>query len=325
MKIAIGVDVGNYDTKTQNTVTPSSYRSSEMENKLNSESLFYNGIYYMPTMERNNQQLDKTINNYCIIMALFGIAKQTIWQIEHNFHEENDPDACITDEEMQKRIREIDKVILGVGLPVGHFSSLAKKTVDCYNEVLGSGFSFVYRGFEFQMKLVKCVAYPQDLTAVLYNNDVEIARDFDAYYICGIGGGTADIIPVIDGEPQIEKCKSLEMGTTIMYEYIATTIQHESGNMMEYSIIETILLDKPSIIDEKRKTRVKELAKEFVDRLVAEFVHVGLKLSDYPCVFVGGGALMMKKNLQSNPLFAKTEFVTDVNANAKYYALFAEE
>lgn len=325
MKIAIGVDVGNYDTKTQDTLIPSSYRTSEMENRLNSDSLFYNGVYYMPTMERNNQQIDKTENNYCIIMALFGIARQIMWQIEQDYIKKHGSDSGISREEMQRKIKEYDEVVLGIGLPIGHFSSLSKKTVNCYNDVLGSGFSFIYKGYEFSMKLKKCVAYPQDLTAVLYDKSISTVETFDDYYICGIGGGTADIIPILENVPQLEKCKSLDMGTTVMYEYIATSIQQESGKTMENATIEAILFGKPTIIDEARKNRVYALAKEFVDRLVSEMAHAGLKLSDYPVVFVGGGALMMRKYLEENPMFAKIEFVTDVNANARYYALFAEE
>ena len=46
MKITIGIDVGNYDTKTQHTIMPSSFQESDQENKLADENLFYNGKFY---------------------------------------------------------------------------------------------------------------------------------------------------------------------------------------------------------------------------------------------------------------------------------------
>lgn len=325
MKMTIGIDVGNYDTKTQNTTTPSSFRSSQTENKLNTESVFYNGTYYLATTERDNQQLDKTQNDYCVIMSLFAIAKEIIFQIESAYKEKNGKKADIPFDELQKQINHVDKISIGIGLPAGHFSSLAQKTVDCYMENLKNGFSFIYKDLEFHLTLVSCNVYPQDFTGVAYNPNIEIVRDFKDYYILGIGGGTADVIPVEDGKPKVEKCKSIEKGTTVMYEYISTAIQHETGKTMDYTAIETILTNGPSIIETKRKQRVKELAAEFADKLVDEFVHVGLRLSDYPCVFVGGGALMMRESLEKNPLFAKVEFVEDVNINAKYYAMFTDD
>lgn len=325
MKMTIGIDVGNYDTKTQHTTTPSSFRSSHTENKLNAESLFYDGTYYVTTTERNNQQLDKTQNNYCVIISLFAIAKEIIWRIENDYKEKNGKNAVLSGAELQKQIDQVKEIVIGVGLPAGHFSSLAQKTVDCYMDNLKDGFTFTYKDLEFHLRLTACNVYPQDFTGVAYNPDIEIVRNFKDYYIIGIGGGTADVIPVEDGSPKVEKCRSIEKGTTIMYEYISTAIQHETGKTMDYTAIETILTNGPSIVEEKRKQRVKELKKEFVDKLVDDFVHIGLRLSDYPCVFVGGGVLMMRDALENNSLFVKTEIVEDVNINAKYYAMFASD
>lgn len=319
-KITIGIDVGNYDTKTQHTTIPSSYLASEQENKLADENLFYNGKYYTLTRQRNNQMLDKTENNYCIIMSLFGIAKEIIWQINKNHT--NDP---LSQEQLQAEIDQYRDIVIGAGLPVGHFSSLAKKTVACYMENLGSGFEFIFNGLEFHLKLSACRIFPQDFIAVVDNPNVATAKEYPEYYILGIGGGTVDIIPVVNDAPQVQNCKSIEMGTTYMFEYISTSIQQETGRNMDYSAIETILKGGNSIIDEKRKMRIRELADIFVAKLVDHMIHAGLRLSDYPCIMVGGGALLMKKGLKENPQFAALEFLDDVNLNAKYYAAYAEE
>lgn len=324
MKATIGIDVGNYDTKTQHTTTPSSYRISKTENPLVDENVFYNGLYYVPTRERNNQQLDKTKDNYCVNISLFAIAKEIIWQISNNYQKKNG--VPITDEVLQEEISKVDSIILGVGLPVGHYPSLAVKTCECYDRAFADGLSFTYKDFTFNFKLAKkTLAYPQDFTAVAYNNNLEIPKKYVQYYIVGIGGGTVDIIPVYEGAPQFEDCKSLEYGTTVMYEYISSTLQRESGKAMEYTSIETILNGEESIIEESRQTRVRELEAEYVNRLVDEMIHVGLNSSDFPCVFIGGGALLMRPTLEKNSLIVKSEFVEDVNANAKYYAEFAKK
>lgn len=317
MRINIGIDVGNYDTKTQHTTIPSSYRQYTARNLMSEEYICYKGLYYTPTKERNNQQLDKTENNYCLIVSLFAIAKEILYTITH-------ATPGLPEEEIQAHIDEYTELGLGIGLPAGYYSSLANDTVDFYLKNWEKGVTFEYNQYHFHLALVKCCAFPQDFTAVAWNENIDTVKRFNDYYIIGIGGGTADVIPVSDGKPSVEKCETIPRGSTVMYAEIIKTIQHETGRTMDYSAIENVLRERPNIIDDARKKRVFEIAQEFVNKLVDEFVHLGLLLSDYPCVFIGGGALMMRKYLEANPLFAKTEFVKDVNANAKYYAVFTE-
>lgn len=316
--ITIGMDLGNYDTKTQETTTPSSYRKYATQNLMVNEWVFFEGNYYTPTTERNNQQQDKTQNDYCIIMTLFALAKETIYQITNEI-------PGISPTEIQEKINLIKEFRLGIGLPVGYFSSNAIKLKDYHIERLSKPFKFVYTGYEFNIKLATCSVYPQDFTAAAYNNSLQIVRDYEDYYIIGIGGETVDIIPVEDGEPQIQKCTSLTKGTTVMYSEIIRAIQHETGKTMDYTTIEKVLLGKNTAIDDKRKSRIIELEKEYVDKLVDEMAHAGLHFDDYPSVFVGGGALMMKPFIEKNSQMGKMEFIEDVRANAKYYAAFVDE
>lgn len=315
MEIKLGIDVGNYDTKTQHTTVPSSYRSYGQKNLMVDEFVCYNGMYYTPTKERNNQQLDKTVNEYCLIMSLFAIAKEIIYQIRQR-------SSGISDAELQKEIDKYDSVVLGIGAPVGFFSSVADKTVDFYMEKWGKGFSFTYMNFDFHLRLSACTAFPQDYSGVAFNDSINVVKTYGEYYIIGIGGGTADIIPVVDGAPQIERCRTIEKGSTVMYEEIIKTIQHETGKTMDYTSVENVLLGRPTLIDEARKKRIRSIASDFTNKLVDDFSHMGLRLSDIPSVFIGGGALLMRKDLENNPAFALTEFVEDVHANAKYYADF---
>lgn len=320
MVFIAGIDVGNYDTKTQNTSTPSSYKKSATQNVLDEESIFYNGVYYAPTNERNNQQLDKTVDDYCIIMSLFGIAKEMLYQIKSE-------NSSLSDAEIQEKINKYTELRLGIGFPAAYMSTYARPTANLFMQKMKNGIQFVYRKsnhtFEFNLKLVNCSTYAQDFTAVAFNKDLEIPNSFNQYYIAGIGGGTLDIIPVINGQPQVDKCDSLERGTTFMYAHIIKTLLHETGKTMEYEAVEAVLFNKPSIIDEKRKKRIFELTEEYVNKTVDEMIHKGMKLSDYPCVFIGGAALLMKPYLQKNPNIVAMEFVEDVRANAVYYAQFA--
>ena len=317
MNFTAGIDVGNYDTKTQHTTTPSSYQvDGKIRNKLADQSIFYNGLYYSPTWERNNQQTDKTHNDYCLVMSLFAIGKEIVFQIKEKYPE-------FSNAQIQEKIDEIDSLKIGVGIPIGLLSAEADKMKETYLNAWKDGFEFEYNDFKFNLKLTKCSVFPQDLTPILLNEELDIINTYDDIYVFGIGGGTVDVIPCHKKMPVTEKCFSIEKGSTVMYAEIIKKIQQEFGKTMDYTTVEKVLLNQPTVIDEARKERIKEHAKVFTDKLVDEFMHLGLSLGDYPSVFIGGGALLIKDNLMNNENFVKAEFIEDVHANAKSFAIFA--
>ena len=316
MKIKLGVDIGNYDTKSANTTSSSSYSAYKLKNLMLDEYVHYGDCYYALSNARDNQQIDKTENEYSLIMTLFAVAKEIIFQIRSKT-------PNISDEKVQEIISEIDELSLGVGLPAGFLSKYAPKLKKSYMDAWGNGLQFEYMNFHFDMKLVSCEVLPQDFSAVAFNNSLEVVKNFNSYIICGVGGGTVDLIPVSCSKPEIQKMVTLQLGTTVMYSNIAKVIQNETGSNMDYNAIESVLRNRPNVIDEARKARIRELASEYTAKLVDEIEHQGIKLGDYPTVFVGGGALLLREYLEGSNKFAKMEFVEDVNANAKYFTAFA--
>ena len=71
-----GIDVGNYDTKTQNTSIPSGYTGPLTEKPIGDEYLKFNGKYYVPSFERFAYEKDKTRTERCIILSLFALANE---------------------------------------------------------------------------------------------------------------------------------------------------------------------------------------------------------------------------------------------------------
>ena len=321
LMITIGIDVGNYDTKSQHSLTPSSYRVYETKNLMADEYVFYNGLFYVPTRARNNQQRDKTEADYCLNISLFAIAKEILYLLKTE-----NPTASPA--EIQKKIDAIAEFQIGVGLPAGHFNSLAKKTKTCY-EVWKNGLSFEYvKGKEsycFSMTLKKCDVFVQDLVSVFYNSSLSIPKDYSDFYIIGIGGGTADIIPIVGGRPEVDQIVTLEKGSTVMYMDVARGYQQETGDTLDYNLIEGTLLGKPNVLDEKTIGLIHNLADNFVINLIEEVEHHGLQLRKYPSVFIGGGALIMQDAIKASNHFVKSEFVQSVYANAQYYARLAEK
>lgn len=318
--VKIGIDVGNYDCKSRHTSTPSSFIGSGTENLLVDTCIFYNGVFYTPSKDRNNQQTDKTKDNYCLIISTFAIAKELLTKIRIK-------EPSITSKEVQEVLREIKEISIGVGLPAGLLSSQAEPLRLCYMKNWGNGVEFLYKEngteFEFNFRLTDCTVFPQDFLPVAYSNELNIPREYKDYNIIGIGGGTTDIIPVSDGNPKVEKCISLEKGTTVLYTECVKKVQQETGKMMDYASVESVLLGNPTIIDAKRKEIIMNCALNYTNKLVDEIIHQGISVSDYPTVFIGGGALLLRKYLEDNSEFGKIEFVEDVCANAMFFEALA--
>ncbi len=318
--LTIGIDVGNYDTKTQHTCTPSSYMSFKTRNLLADECVQYGGNYYCLTNARDNQMIDKTENDYCLVMSLFGIAKELIHSISSVF-----PDC--SSEDMQAHIDSVGEVVLGVGLPAGYYSSQKEKLEHYYKEKFSGGLQFDYSVknviYHFDLRLKDCFVFIQDVVSAMSDKTVTIPTVTDYYYIIGIGGGTWDIIPIENGRIAADKAETIPMGSRVMYDSIIQKLQAEMGKNFDYLLIERVLLNKPTIVKDNVKMRIQEIAADFVSHAVSETVRRGFDIENKPCVCIGGGALIMKPYMEHDERFGSIEFIEDVNANARCYATMA--
>lgn len=74
----IGVDVGNYDTKTALSSTPSGYSKSEDKPFGVKECIFYNGMYYAPSERRFPYTKDKTKDERAFILSLLELQRKLL-------------------------------------------------------------------------------------------------------------------------------------------------------------------------------------------------------------------------------------------------------
>jgi len=65
---------------------------------------------------------------------------------------------------------------------------------------------------------------------------------------------------------------------------------------------------------------IKEKARNYYKDMINGCIQQGVKLSLYPVVFFGGGALLLKESIRSDDRIVNPEIITDINANAKAYA-----
>lgn len=308
-KIYIGLDVGNYDTKTQNTSTNSGYKEYVKKPYGADEVLYFNGTYYVPTIQRFSYTRDKTVNSKCLVLSLFGIAKEFL--------------ASIKDEKnKQKSISEITNLYLGVGLPPAHMSSLSEKLDAYYRDAFKNGIEFEYNDYKFNINLEEIKIYPQDYAAVAtYNSkrDDFITRKFKNYYAIDIGGYTVDIVPIHKSRPVVEGCDSLDRGILKMYGQIVADANRELGVTIDETNIEDVLLGEATCLKQNVIELINADAQQWLDEIISKLSENGLQFDSYPVVFLGGGSKLFKKYIKENTTIEYYDFISDPKANAKGY------
>ncbi len=318
MSFRIGIDVGNFDTKTQHTNTPSGYVEYSIKPALSKEYLKYNGSYYAPTINRFEYVKDKTENEHALILSLFGIAKEILY--------EANAEGFTTKEDVQNYINNIQSISIGVGLPVGDFSKLKQKTNDYYIDKLGNrNIEFEYSDYTYKLTLNTCITFPQDLLPVAANKDCIIANKYKKYLIIGIGGQTVDLIPVVEGVPVAEHCSSLRLGVRKMFTDIINYLDINYGITLGEDTVESVIKGDATALSEDMKTAIYNQAQLHAEKIINACVQKGFNFIEYPVVYYGGGCMLLKNFLEQIKDVTVYEFLGDVNANAKFYAEKAKD
>ena len=310
----LGIDVGNSDTKSQNTIFPSGYEGPySFQPSFSSDCLKFEGKYYTPSDERLFYLQDKTVDERCIILTLISIAKELILQFSAS------PDAERTS--IQKSISEIRHIALGAGLPVAHYKKkYIENLLAYYQRYMGSGITFSYNDYCFSFIMDACRIFPQGGAAAACSSN-KIAAVYNTYYVIDIGGYTVDVAQFKNDIPSRDRL-SLEMGIITLYDSIIEKVFTECDIQIDYDSAEAVLHGQNTILPEKAIGIIKELAYKHAGNILNYLRQQKIHFDSHPCLFVGGGSVMLKDSIMNNPLIRRdaVQFITDTRANAKGYA-----
>ena len=316
----LGVDLGNFDTKSQDTSTPNGYTVHTILPPMSKEYLYFNGKYYCPNEKRFNYMEDKTATERALILALFGISKQLIFRAKQK--------KAATPNEIQDKLNGMNEIILGLGLPLTHMSK-AKDTKDYFEQYMKDGISFVYNDFHFHLTLVFSHVFPQNYAAIYTNCDDEVICKYKKFWGADLGGGTIDLLQIVNGMPDVGNCITDNLGSLYMYKHIIQSIKRDFNITLTDVDIEEILRGRPNILSESRpevKTEIKFLVQSWVDDRIVDFmVQNGVNFETSIVIFFGGFALLLRPYLLKNKLLKNAHFLKNpVKANARGYAILVE-
>ena len=324
----IGIDVGNFDTKSQNTTTPSGFVEYTDAPFGVNEYLEYNGKYYAPSTKRFPYVKDKTSNDNMFILTLISLSKEIICKAERdNAKKVSDAETDKSKKDkilgVQGEIDLISDIKLGVGVPVSDYGRFKKSYENYYKERMKEPLSYRFGGYDFKINLAKIVCYAQDVSVVVTykstNDDSVLNSKRKTYYAVDIGGWTIDIVTVVDNSFE-GKGVSKPLGVLAMYEIIINEVDVQTGVQLEVTDVEAILKEDETCVSVDVRNIVFSQAQIWFNRIVDEMVQNGILIGTRPVVFIGGGSQLFKRFIKECGRFAKCEFIPNQKANARGYA-----
>lgn len=293
----IAIDHGN---KLVKVIHHEPFTSSLQENDtppFGGETLKYQGKFYTLSGKRIPYQRDKTQDERFFILTLFAIAYEL--QATNNYS------------------RNLMRIQLAVGLPPAHYGAQHKAFCDYFNNRNVVQFNFQNKPYNIYIDKVMC--FPQAYAAAA--TVLQSLRDKPKALIVDQGGMTTDILLLKEGAADLSVCESLENGVISMYNQVKSRVNSELNMLLDESEIDAILKGHKEHVPPDVAAMVEQLAQEFVNDLFSTLRERGLELKSGVVVFMGGGSILLRKQIEASGKVGKPLFVEDIKANAKGFEL----
>lgn len=293
----IAVDHGNKNIKTAHHVLTSGLTESDNRPPFGDGILQMDGKYYVLSEQRIPYLRDKTVDDRFFILTLFAIALEL--------------EAAA--------IAPTDNVIdiqLAIGLPPLHYGSQYKRFEDYFQKWGVVDFRFRDKSYSIWVDNVCC--YPQAYAAAVAYQKV---REQKKVMVLDLGGFTLDYLLIRSGRPDFAACDSLEYGIITLYNDIIRKVNSEWDLLLEETDIDAVLRGEDTACPEQVTKAIQEKAQAFVDSLAGKLRERMIDLRIGPNVFIGGGALLLRRYIEDSDKIGNSSFITDIGANVRGYTL----
>ena len=202
-------------------------------------------------------------------------------------------------------------------MPPAHFGAQFERFEKYFK--LGVIEWFEFRGKEFEIFITEVTAFPQAFAAAM-----PVYTQISAYpkvTVIDIGGFTADYLLIKNGQADLSVCDSLEHGVIIMYNQIIARVNSDLDILLDESDIDAILKDGYSGFSDDVKRIVNNAAQVFISDLFGKLRERGIDLRSGRTVFVGGGSILLRKQIEASGKVASPIFVDRISGNAKGYEM----
>lgn len=287
----IGVDHGNKQIKTAHGEPFVSGLQQSLTRPFG-QSLQYCGTYYTLSNERIPFHKDKTEDDRFFVLTLIAIAEEIT--------------ARGLSEKEQQHIQ------LAVGLPPAHFGAQAEKFTAYFQ---GRGLvAFMYGDKHYTISIEDVACYPQAYAAAA--TMLHALLDDPKAVVLDIGGFTADYLLLKNGKADLASCDSLETALSCY------TIRSGPEEMQSWICCWMRVMWMPSSWADGHSTRPRPYS-SWSDwrRSLSTTCSALYERGCWICaiakvVFVGGGAILLRRQIEESGKVGTPLFVTNINANA---------
>lgn len=298
-EIIMGIDHGNGNMKGVHVNFPCGLvrYTSKPGRFINEDILEYNGVYYTLSETRMPFKADKTVDEDYFILTLFSLALEA----------------------KERGITLSGKdIVLGVGLPPADFGQQAPGFKKYFTEHSKHGISFRFNGKPVNCYLKDVLVSPQNFAAVMCYK-ASLFRQYRTVNCIDIGDGTVDLLVIRKGQPDLSVRVSDRSGMAILRSEISNSIQQNYGIHLESSDVEQVLMQEATILDEEVVREIQKMAGDWMQRIINKLHAYVPDFRTNPAVFLGGGSLLLKQQIEKSSDFKYIEFIEDIRANAVGY------
>lgn len=295
----LAIDHGNYNIKTPHHCFMAGLAEHSVRPPMADEVLEYEGKFWTLSGKRLSYRRDKTQDESYFILTLFAIAREMSYSGNYN---------------------STEKVHLAVGLPPEHFGLLREKFANYFKRPHSIYFSYNDKPYTIMMGNV--YVYPQAFSAIAPRK-TQLKHHIQLFLV-DIGGYTTDVLLLRSGKPDMQFCRSLEMGVITMNNDIIRRVNALHDMRIEDEHISAVLAGKETILPEAVKKTICESAGHHAKDILDKLRELQVDLRANPAVFIGGGSILFREYLEKSSMVASATFLDDPCANAIGYKVLAE-
>lgn len=194
-------------------------------------------------------------------------------------------------------------------------ANIVVKFVFLYFITLWAGLLRFFSRNSSSIYIDKALGFPQSYAAA--STVLSSIRTIPKALVLDLGGFTADYLRIQNGAGDLSVCDSLENGIISLYNKVISRVNAEQDMLLEEAEIDAILEGRTAHVLPAVVTSVEQLAQEFINDLFSTLRERGLELKSGVVVFVGGGSIRLRRQIEASGKVGQAFFVEDIKANVQ--------
>ena len=288
----IGIDHGYYAIKTRHFSFPAGIAEYSHEPYTLQNTLEFSGRFYVCGTGRQPILRNKMENDHYYLLTLAAIAKEIRYRGE-------EPRCSVT---------------IGAGLPLTGFGR-EKKAFREYLLSSSQPVCFRFEGVPYEVTIEDVKLFPQGYSAIAMHP--ELIRGEPSILLMDIGGWTVDLMRLDNGVPDAASCRSLELGMIRCVDEIREQVRRDTGLSVTDAQIEGVLSEKARSMEETARNIIQKQGRIYTERLLSAVMESGFDLKAIPVVMLGGGAAVVKRNVNEQDGLCRVFALLDDKVNAE--------